>query len=416
MTTKLLMLTKHFPYNLGETAAESYLETEIGYMADAFDEVAIVATEAPSGRPLVQRIPSNVHALPLGNVQTKSEKAKCLASGMTSRDARARYAIRLEPELTPTQRTFQRYFVGKALRKWKRLARYLRQEGFAPTHIYSFWFHDTSLMAIWTRESYPCARVVARAHRYDLYRDRTHALYLPCRELLMRELDAILPCSQDGSQYLRNWFPQFSDKIRTAYLGTRELPDMSDEPRGTIFKVISCSRVVPVKRLGLLCDAISLLDAEGASIAWTHYGDGPDLPEIRRRTDSFRTVATTFPGNIPNKKLLDFYAKNHADLFVNVSSSEGLPVSIMEASGHGVPVIATDVGGTREIVSNGEGGLIISENIKADELAAAISRFIAMSANEYSSFRKVARRNWEQRFRTKDNVGILLNALQKEVG
>ena len=75
MTTKLLMLTKHFPYNLGETAAESYLETEIGYMADAFDEVAIVATEAPSGRPLVQRIPSNVHALPLGNVQSESSES-----------------------------------------------------------------------------------------------------------------------------------------------------------------------------------------------------------------------------------------------------------------------------------------------------------------------------------------------------
>ena len=43
---KLLMLTKHFPFNEGYTPAESYLETEILTLAMSFDEVLIIASEA----------------------------------------------------------------------------------------------------------------------------------------------------------------------------------------------------------------------------------------------------------------------------------------------------------------------------------------------------------------------------------
>ncbi|NCO54621.1 MAG: glycosyltransferase, partial [Bacteroidetes bacterium] len=49
------------------------------------------------------------------------------------------------------------------------------------------------------------------------------------------------------------------------------------------------------------------------------------------------------------------------DLFINVSESEGIPVSIMEALSAGIPVIATNVGGTNEIVNNDVGFLIDKE-------------------------------------------------------
>jgi glycosyltransferase involved in cell wall biosynthesis len=46
------------------------------------------------------------------------------------------------------------------------------------------------------------------------------------------------------------------------------------------------------------------------------------------------------------------------DVFINVSSSEGVPVSIMEAMSFGIPAIATDAGGNREIVNSSSGFLI----------------------------------------------------------
>lgn len=415
MTKKLLVLTKHFPYNMGETAAESYLETEIGYLAEAFDEVMVVATEAPGDRLPVQALPANVHSVPLGNVQAMAEKGACLVAGLTARGGLAVGAIRSETGLSHKKAAFQRYFVGKAARKWARLVPALTATGFEPTHAYSFWFYDTALLACWAKELYPCDRAVARAHGYDLYRDRNGAHYLPCREYLLSNLDAVLPCSDDGAETLKCEYPAFAGKVVRAYLGTRELPDRSCDPKGDPFRVVSCSRAVPVKRLPLLRDAMALLDAEGARIIWTHYGDGPDLAAVRDGAAGFSSVRAEFPGNVPNAELLGIYASRHIDVFVNASASEGLPISIMEASGHGVPVVATDVGGTSEIVRDGASGVLVPEGVDAAGLAVAIRRFYDMDSEGLAGYRRAARRSWVERFQTKDNVGILLDALRGKV-
>lgn len=47
------------------------------------------------------------------------------------------------------------------------------------------------------------------------------------------------------------------------------------------------------------------------------------------------------------------------DIFVNPSYSEGLPTSVMEAASIGLPMIATDVGGTREIITNSKTGILV---------------------------------------------------------
>ncbi len=49
----------------------------------------------------------------------------------------------------------------------------------------------------------------------------------------------------------------------------------------------------------------------------------------------------------------------NSDIFVNPSYSEGLPTSVLEAMSVGLPTIATDVGGTREVVKDYETGFLI---------------------------------------------------------
>ena len=63
-------------------------------------------------------------------------------------------------------------------------------------------------------------------------------------------------------------------------------------------------------------------------------------------------------GHYPNEELLRYYGSNHVDLFINTSSTEGVPVSIMEAQSFGIPVIATDTGGVKEVVTEGTGSLL----------------------------------------------------------
>ena len=58
------------------------------------------------------------------------------------------------------------------------------------------------------------------------------------------------------------------------------------------------------------------------------------------------TISVKIMGRMKNKDIYSLYEKEKPDLFINLSSSEGIPVSIMEAMSFGIPVISTDVGGT----------------------------------------------------------------------
>ena len=85
-------------------------------------------------------------------------------------------------------------------------------------------------------------------------------------------------------------------------------------------------------------------------------------------------------------------------MFINVSSSEGLPVSIMESSSCGLPTIATDVGGTGEIVSDGVNGRLISANPMPREIAAAVEEFARMDSDAFDRWSAAARETWATHF------------------
>ena len=94
-------------------------------------------------------------------------------------------------------------------------------------------------------------------------------------------------------------------------------------------------------------------------------------------------IKVNLPGQLSNNEIYKYYQENNVSLFINVSSSEGLPVSIMEACSFGIPIIATDVGGTKEIVSDGYNGYLLSENFESKVLACAIEKIYSMEENNY---------------------------------
>lgn len=413
--SKLLLLARRFPYNHGEVAAESYLETEIGLLSESFERVLAVATEAPASNVPTCALPGNVEPVALGCEPTKRHKASLTLRGAlypAIAPVEVRKAITTDPVGTAKQRVFRGYFVARAHEKYTRLMPELVRRGFEPTSIYSFWLYDTALAALWARSAYPCARAVARAHGYDLYRDRTGVGYLPFRELLLSGLDAVLPCSDDGRTHINANWPGHSDKLHTSYLGTADLPDLSEAPRDGAFHIVSCSRAVAVKRVGLIADALAVLDAEGRRVRWTHYGDGPELAWVRERCEGLSSVAAEFPGSVPNAELLRTYGRDRIDLFVNVSESEGLPISIMEACGVGAPVLATGVGGTGEVVRDGENGRLLPADPDPDEIASAIVRLMDMPEKDALRMRRASRRIWEERFRAAENVRQLVDLLK----
>src|SRR5690606_29948218 len=107
---------------------------------------------------------------------------------------------------------------------------------------------------------------------------------------------------------------------------------------------------------------------------------------------------------VNNDVIMQYYKDNFLDLFINVSESEGIPVSIMEAFSFGIPCFATDVGGTKELV-NKTNGLLVDINFDINELTEFIRNIRKESLS--NNLRANARKTWEQKCNANVNYGLL---------
>jgi glycosyltransferase involved in cell wall biosynthesis len=88
---------------------------------------------------------------------------------------------------------------------------------------------------------------------------------------------------------------------------------------------------------------------------------------------------------------------NAADAYVMSSSWEGMPNVLLEASATGLPIVATDVGGNREIVLDGVTGFLVPPR-NPEALARAMLRIMDLSDEERKEMGKRARKHIEVKF------------------
>jgi glycosyltransferase involved in cell wall biosynthesis len=104
-------------------------------------------------------------------------------------------------------------------------------------------------------------------------------------------------------------------------------------------------------------------------------GGGPyraELEKLARQTDCSSSIL--FSGQKNQAELIEILSAT--DIFVNPSYSEGLPTSVIEAASIGLPIIATDVGGTREIITTGKTGILVQAR-DVEQLAEELCRLCA---------------------------------------
>ena len=94
---------------------------------------------------------------------------------------------------------------------------------------------------------------------------------------------------------------------------------------------------------------------------------------------------------------------NPVDFFVNTSSTEGLPVSVMEACSFGIQTIATNVGGTGEIVKDGETGFLVPADVTPDKLAETIQSAASLPLEDMKKLRENCRALYLQSFCAENN-------------
>jgi glycogen synthase len=135
-------------------------------------------------------------------------------------------------------------------------------------------------------------------------------------------------------------------------------------------RVAYLGRLAPQKDVGTLLQAFARLPA-GPTLLLA--GDGPDRPALQRRTQRLGS-RVRFTGFLPHAAVPAVLA--HADLLVLPSLYEDLSSALIEAMAAGLPVVATRVGGTADLVHHGVNGLLVAPRDPA-ALAAAISQILA---------------------------------------
>lgn len=401
MKNCLVLLTKTYPFDKGE----EFIEDEVPVLANAFSHIYLIATSTASTPVQTRKTPENVTVLHIRAAAVKRRLFSAALPYVPFTNFRG-YAEQNEQKAIHgalKKRVYLAYFTAKAeavYREARTLLTGCDLSAYDGVTFYSYWFYDTALAAIRLRDECmnKSKKAVSRAHRYDLYADRNALNYLPLRPYLLQQIDKVYPCSEDGCRYLRNLYPEYQSKIETAYLGTRDF-GAAPAPTGQPLRIVSCCHISPVKRVELLAQSLALLKDSGLALQWTHFGGGDGLESLKAyAAEHLSFMDAAFAGAVKNTELMTYYQTHPVDLFINTSSSEGLPVSIMEACSFGIPSIATDVGGTSELIRQGETGYLLDCDFSPQELADRILSFSQMSKAEQDTLRQNCRRTWQEHF------------------
>lgn len=394
----LILFTASFPFENGEP----FLETEIRYLAKAFEKVTIISQANSTTNQ--REVPENVEVRNLKVKLSKAERVLSLMGRFSKIYREERRIIRETEGLNWNIPVIKTFVISLArAKKIEKIARNLNSE-FAEysNYFYSYWSDDSAIGLALFRSKNPEIRCFSRVHGWDVYFEASAIGYLPMRKYLARNLDAIFAISQAGKDYCENrWGIDDPAKVRIARLGVQqhEFHAGFQEP----FTIVSCANMIPLKRIHLLIDALGMLETK-KQIRWVHFGDGPLSEELKRRaaTKIPEEIDVQFAGHRSNSELMQWYAENRPALFVNTSSTEGIPVSIMEAMSFGTPIIATDVGGTSEIV-NGTNGKLIHAGFSANELKNELVKIINAGEEQMGRYRSEAYKSWDKKFNSDTN-------------
>jgi len=143
-------------------------------------------------------------------------------------------------------------------------------------------------------------------------------------------------------------------------------------------------RLEPQKRFDLLLDAFAALNARRPKTRLVIVGEGSQRGPLEARRGALKLEnSCTLLGHVA-----DVAPAHHAfDLFVQSSDYEGTPNAVLEAMALETPIVATDVGGTAELVEDGVHGRIVPPgdihrlNGAIESLLADRTRAAAMAVN-----------------------------------
>jgi glycosyltransferase involved in cell wall biosynthesis len=137
-------------------------------------------------------------------------------------------------------------------------------------------------------------------------------------------------------------------------------------------RIVAAGDLIPLKAYEVLLRALGQLKGKGEQFELMLAGEGPEKPRLQKLAEEAGIrQRVEFLGSIDDVPTLF----SSAHLLVHPSRSEGLSNTILEAMAEGLPVVATNVGGTPEIIIDGKTGFLVPPD-RPDLLASKIGRLL----------------------------------------
>jgi len=160
------------------------------------------------------------------------------------------------------------------------------------------------------------------------------------------------------------------------------------------FLWLGAGRLVPEKGFDVLITAFATVAARSSTARLVVAGTGPLATSLRKQAAATRLgdrlTFLGFRSDLPE-------LMQAADAFVLSSHWEGLPMVLLEAAASSLPIVATEVAGSRAAVVDGVNGIVVPAG-QPDALAAAMLRFMEMPVDARRAMADASRAHAEQTF------------------
>jgi glycosyltransferase involved in cell wall biosynthesis len=249
------------------------------------------------------------------------------------------------------------------------------------------------------RRRFPHLRLVTTTHGWIANTWRRKLMRL-CDKALLRQFDAVVMVSQAMRGRVPDWWLPAS-KVTIIHNAlpletyAKDYVKRERRPADTAGNVVmlNVGRLSPEKGQALLLRAFSAVASDHPGVQLWFAGTGPLEPHLRELATSLGLAERVrFLGYVADMPALYY----EVDVVVQSSFTEGMPNVILEAGYLSVPIIATAVGGTAEIVDHDVSGCLIRADSMI-ELVAAMREFLSDPAR-FAAMARKARERVEARF------------------
>jgi colanic acid/amylovoran biosynthesis glycosyltransferase len=291
-------------------------------------------------------------------------------------------------------------WVGRLARRW------------SADHIHAQWALTTSTMALVASVTsgipWSCT-----AHRHDIVSDNLLALkyqhasffrFIGRKGIELAESRGVA-CN--------------GKKACIIHMGVRVPPvEQLQSPAEDASQLLCVANLKPVKGHRYLLEAVRILKQQGVDCRLDVAGDGLILAELQALAESLAiSDRTRFLGAVPHDRVLERYRRGEIGIFVLPSIDlggghhEGIPVSLMEAMAHRIPVVSTNTGGIPELLHDG-GGVLVPPN---DPVAMAEAiRSVLQDGDLRKELASAGRRRIEEEFSIEDVMTRVLARIEDE--